>query len=85
MSCTGPTLLPLERNRARVLTVAVFARSLWRVPAMRAMLLFLAAAIPLYGFLYYGNVRYRIPLEPFMILLVARWTLLLTNRRAGGA
>ena len=24
MSCTGPTLLPLERNRARELTVAIF-------------------------------------------------------------
>jgi type IV secretory pathway TrbD component len=58
---------------ALLLTVAVFGRSLWRVPATRAMLLFLAAAIPLYGFVYYGNVRYRIPLEPFMILVVARW------------
>src|SRR5205085_3079501 len=58
---------------ALLLTVIVYGRSLWRVPAMRAVLLFLAAAIPLYGFVYYGNVRYRIPLEPFMILVVAAW------------
>jgi 4-amino-4-deoxy-L-arabinose transferase-like glycosyltransferase len=60
---------------ALLLTVVVFGRSLWRAPAMRAMLLFLAAAIPLYGFVYYGNVRYRIPLEPFMLLVVSRWAL----------
>jgi 4-amino-4-deoxy-L-arabinose transferase-like glycosyltransferase len=58
---------------ALLLTVVVYARSLWRVPAMRAMLLFLAAAIPLYGFVYYGNVRYRLPLEPFMLLVVSAW------------
>src|SRR5205085_6543013 len=58
---------------ALLLTVLVYGRRLWRVPAMRAMLLFLAAAVPLYGFVYYGNVRYRIPLEPFMILVVAAW------------
>jgi hypothetical protein len=70
---------------ALLLSVLVFGRSLWRVPAMRAILLFLAAAVPLYGFIYYGNVRYRIPLEPFMLLVVSRWALLLApaGRRAG--
>jgi 4-amino-4-deoxy-L-arabinose transferase-like glycosyltransferase len=62
---------------ALLLTVLVYGRRLWRIPAMRAILLFLAAAIPLYGFIYYGNVRYRLPLEPFMILVVSRWALLL--------
>jgi hypothetical protein len=66
---------------ALLLTVVVYGRSLWRVPAMRAMLVFLAAAIPLYGLIYYGNVRYRIPLEPFMILVVSRWALAV--RRVG--
>jgi hypothetical protein len=61
---------------ALLLTVVVFGRSMWRIPAMRAVLLFLAAAVPLYGFIYYGNVRYRIPLEPFMLLVVSRWALL---------
>src|SRR3954471_10458624 len=58
---------------ALLLTVVFRGRALWRVPAMRAILVFLAAAIPLYGLIYYGNVRYRIPLEPFMILVVAAW------------
>jgi hypothetical protein len=58
---------------ALLLTVVVLGRSLWRIPAMRAILLFIGAAIPLYGFVYYGNVRYRIPLEPFMILVVSAW------------
>jgi hypothetical protein len=58
---------------ALLLTVVLRGRALWRVPAMRAILVFLAAAIPLYGLIYYGNVRYRIPLEPFMILVVAAW------------
>ena len=39
------------------------------------MLVFLALAVPLYGFVYYGNVRYRLPLEPFMLLVVSRWAL----------
>src|SRR3954467_2627659 len=70
---------------ALLLTVVVFGRSLWRTPAMRAILLFLGAAVPLYAFIYYGNVRYRIPLEPFMLLVVARWALLLapSERRRG--
>ena len=41
--------------------------------------MFLAAAIPLYGFIYYGNVRYRLPLEPFMLLVVSRWALVLVK------
>src|SRR3954449_6521835 len=70
---------------ALLLTVVFRGRALWRVPAMRAILVFLAAAIPLYGFIYYGNVRYRIPLEPFMLLVVSRWALLLapSERRRG--
>lgn len=65
---------------ALLVTVVVFGRSLWRVPAMRAMLVFLAAAIPLYGLIYYGNVRYRIPLEPFMLLVVSRWALVVARK-----
>src|SRR3954451_6030112 len=65
---------------ALLLTVVLHGRALWRVPAMRAMLLFLAAAVPLYGFIYYGNVRYRIPLEPFMILVVSHWALAVAPR-----
>jgi hypothetical protein len=54
-----------------LVVVAFRARTLWRNPATRAMLAFLATAVPLYGFIYYGNVRYRLPLEPLMLLVVA--------------
>jgi 4-amino-4-deoxy-L-arabinose transferase-like glycosyltransferase len=52
-------------------SLVLAGRSLWRIPAMRAILVFLALAVPLYGFVYYGNVRYRVPLEPLMLLVVA--------------
>jgi 4-amino-4-deoxy-L-arabinose transferase-like glycosyltransferase len=53
-----------------LVSIVLFGRALWRIPVMRAVLAFLALALPLYGFLYYGNVRYRIPLEPLMLLVV---------------
>jgi hypothetical protein len=51
--------------------VALFRRPLWRIPMMRGVLVFLALAIPLYGFVYYGNVRYHVALEPLMVMVVA--------------
>lgn len=56
---------------AVVATAIAFGKALWRIRVMRGVLAFLALAIPLYGFLYYGNVRYRVPLEPLMIMVVA--------------
>ena len=56
---------------AVLLTVALAGRALWRIPAMRAVLALLAVAVPLYGFVYYGNVRYRVPLEPLMLITAA--------------
>jgi hypothetical protein len=64
-------------------TALLFGRSLWRVPAMRAVLAFLALAVPLYGLVYYGNVRYRIPLEPLMLLAVAALVAYVPRWRAG--
>ena len=55
---------------ALLVSVLLCGRALWRVPVTRAALAFIALAIPLYGFIYYGNVRYRIPLEPLMLLVV---------------
>jgi 4-amino-4-deoxy-L-arabinose transferase-like glycosyltransferase len=55
---------------ALLVSVILCGRVLWRIPVMRATLAFIALAIPLYGFVYYGNVRYRIPLEPLMLLVV---------------
>jgi 4-amino-4-deoxy-L-arabinose transferase-like glycosyltransferase len=60
-------------------------RRLWRLhPGMQGVLTYLAASLFTYGFVYYGQYRYRIPMEPFMILvatplLTAAWSW----RRAG--
>jgi 4-amino-4-deoxy-L-arabinose transferase-like glycosyltransferase len=40
-------------------------------PGVRALWLLLGVALVLYGFVLYGNYRYRVPLEPAMILLAA--------------
>jgi 4-amino-4-deoxy-L-arabinose transferase-like glycosyltransferase len=46
------------------------ARSLWRThPGMRGVLAYLALCLVNFGFVYYGQYRYRIPMEPFMILV----------------
>jgi hypothetical protein len=55
-------------------------RRLWRLhPGMQGVLTYLGLSLVLYGFLYYGQWRYRIPMEPLMILvatplLLAVWT-----------
>ena len=57
-----------------VLTVAavvVLRRELWRLRATRATLALFAIALFTYGFVYYGNYRYRAPLEPLMLLVSA--------------
>jgi 4-amino-4-deoxy-L-arabinose transferase-like glycosyltransferase len=56
---------------ATLASVVVFGRRLWGEPALRGMLAFMAVTIPLYGFVYYGNFRYRLPLEPLMIVVAA--------------
>ena len=66
---------------ALLATVLLLARTLWRNPALRAILVFLALAIPLYGFVYYGNVRYRVPLEPLMLIVAATGAVALARRR----
>lgn len=40
-------------------------------PEQRALWLLLGAALVLYGFVLYGNFRYRLPFEPAMLLLAA--------------
>jgi 4-amino-4-deoxy-L-arabinose transferase-like glycosyltransferase len=46
------------------------ARRLWRLhPMMRGVLAYLAACLFVYGFVYYGQFRYRLPMEPLMILV----------------
>ena len=48
----------------------VGGRTLWRLhPAMQGVLAYLALCLVNYGFVYYGQYRYRMPMEPFMILV----------------
>ncbi len=68
---TGADIASSSLLVATIATVILFGRMLWRIPLLRGVLVLLALAIPLYGFVYYGNVRYRVPLEPFMVLAVA--------------
>lgn len=59
--------------------VLLGARRLWRFhPLMRGALAYLAASLVTYGFVYYGQFRYRLAMEPLMILvatplLIALW------------
>ena len=54
-----------------VLAVGFNLRRLWRERVSRAILLLFAESLVLYGFVYYGNYRYRFPLEPLMLVLAA--------------
>jgi hypothetical protein len=68
--------------------VAVLAmrwRSLLTNPATRAALAMLALAAVLYGFVLYGNFRYRLPLEPLMLLVCAALVQDVWRRRANTA
>ncbi len=55
------------------------ARRLWRLhPLMQGVLAYLVLSLVTYGFVYYGQFRYRLVMEPMMILvatplLVAVW------------
>ncbi len=66
---------------ALLATVALFWRPIWRNPLARAMLVFVALEIPLYGFIYFGNPRYRITHEPLQLILVAGGVLMFLQRR----
>jgi 4-amino-4-deoxy-L-arabinose transferase-like glycosyltransferase len=54
-----------------VLSLVVLWPVLWRNPLGRAGMGLTAISLVLYGFVFYGNFRYRMPLEPIMILLAA--------------
>ena len=52
--------------------VLIGPRRLWRIhPGMQGTLAYLAVCLVTYGFVYYGQFRYRIPMEPLMILVAA--------------
>jgi 4-amino-4-deoxy-L-arabinose transferase-like glycosyltransferase len=49
----------------------VFGRGLWDNRVLLASLAFIGVSLVLYGFVFYGNFRYRAPLEPLMLLIAA--------------
>ena len=56
---------------ATLLGIVLSGRALWRRRTTRGVLILFAGALVLYGFVYYGNYRYRAPLEPLMLLVAA--------------
>jgi hypothetical protein len=68
-----------------VLSLVVYGRSLLRNAALRAALIVMGVSVLLYCTVFYGNFRYRAPLEPLMLLVVAplvtRLWEIRTNRR----
>ena len=63
--------------------VVIGPRRLWRLhPAMRGVLAYLALCLVNYGIVYYGQWRYRIPMEPFMVLLATPLLVRVWDRRA---
>jgi 4-amino-4-deoxy-L-arabinose transferase-like glycosyltransferase len=54
-----------------VLGAIVLGRRFWRSSIGRVMAASFATALLLYGFVYYGNYRYRLPYEPLMVLVAA--------------
>ncbi len=56
---------------ATLVSILLFWRELWRRPVTRGALVMFAGALFMFGFVYYGNYRYRVPLEPLMILVAA--------------
>jgi 4-amino-4-deoxy-L-arabinose transferase-like glycosyltransferase len=68
--------------------VVLGPRRLWRsAPVMQGVLAYLALCLVNYGFVYYGQWRYRIPMEPLMVLVAAPFLVWVWERRAalGGA
>lgn len=52
-------------------SLVILGRQLWRNRVIRGVLVLFAGALFMYGFVYYGNYRYRAALEPLMILVAA--------------
>ena len=53
------------------LGVVGLGRAAWRQPMLRVIAVNLGTMLFLYGFLYYGNYRYRLPYTPMMIVVAA--------------
>lgn len=67
---------------ATIASLLVLGRPLWRRPVVRGVLVIFTGSLVLYGFVYYGNYRYRVPLEPLMLLVAAPLAARVWARRA---
>jgi 4-amino-4-deoxy-L-arabinose transferase-like glycosyltransferase len=56
---------------ATLASLVLCGRLLWRDRVLRGVLVLFAGALVMFGFVYYGNYRYRAPLEPLMLLVAA--------------
>jgi 4-amino-4-deoxy-L-arabinose transferase-like glycosyltransferase len=56
---------------ATILALILLGRGLWQQRVVRGVLVLFAGALVTYGFVYYGNYRYRASLEPLMMLVSA--------------
>jgi 4-amino-4-deoxy-L-arabinose transferase-like glycosyltransferase len=65
-------------------SLAILGRELWRNRVLRGVLVLFAGALFMYGFVYYGNYRYRAALEPLMILVAAPLVARLWRLRSEG-
>jgi 4-amino-4-deoxy-L-arabinose transferase-like glycosyltransferase len=63
--------------------VLIGVKRLWRThSAMRGVMAYLGLCLVNYGVIYYGQWRYRIPMEPFMILVATPLLVRVWDRRA---
>lgn len=58
-------------------------RAFWRRPVGRLAATSFLTAVVLYGFVYYGNYRYRLPYEPLMVVVAATFAREIWRRRPG--
>ena len=93
----APPLSPIAAERVGVLADAGYfglltltlvggwwlGRAFWRRPIGRLITVSFVTALFLYGFLYYGNYRYRLPYEPLMAVVAAAFVTQVARRRPG--
>lgn len=65
-----------------VLGAFALGRSFWSTRTGRLIATSFLTALVLYGFLYYGNYRYRVPYEPLMVVVAATVLTRLWARRS---
>lgn len=61
---------------------AYLGRRFWRRPIGRLAATSFVTALVLYGFVYYGNYRYRLPYEPLMVIVSATFLVEVWRRRS---